>query len=376
MYMPISLYLSKTDDYPSRNIELKKSGEIIWQRGYMLYYKYSVIFSSLKIIIIEKVCSGMVSYDYVTSTNTYTIELNDDLLSGESVKDGVVKKINEGRFDEEKHNFYYKFNREEVIQEGLDEEILERLEKVYKNQFLISTKNNFSEGSEMDYKFEFTTDEYDINFPIKITSTPILSVEENSEYRYIVKSVDENNDNVFYSAIVKPEWLSMIYNVLYGKPQQKDIGSHLVKILATDGEDTTEQSFTINVTDIPIPPKILSDCKFEIKEDDVSTCEIFAETDDGSNVIFSVISQLDWLNYSQESFKLKLLCNPVNKDVGVHIFSIIAKNEKTNKSSRKDCQIIVVNTNDQPKILSNIPESIFDGEKLEFKVEFEEDVRG
>jgi len=96
------------------------------------------------------------------------------------------------------------------------------------------------------------------NYPPDITSTPILTSKEGVRYEYDLQVADENSEDIVYMfAVQKPNWLNFVQSngLLYGTPVNANVGKFDIKLLATDGLDSTFQTFTItveNVNDIPI----------------------------------------------------------------------------------------------------------------------------
>lgn len=90
------------------------------------------------------------------------------------------------------------------------------------------------------------------------TSTPITSATEDSAYSYTTTASDiDDSGNLSFSVTTPPSWLSFNGTTLTlsGTPSNDDVGSHSVTIQVSDGTITTEQSFTIivsNTNDVPI----------------------------------------------------------------------------------------------------------------------------
>ncbi|MBN2829830.1 MAG: hypothetical protein JXR56_05880, partial [Candidatus Cloacimonetes bacterium] len=87
------------------------------------------------------------------------------------------------------------------------------------------------------------------------TTTPVLSVDEDSFYIYNIGATDNNPDAVLaFSAVGLPSWLTLVDNgdgtaVLSGTPLNEDVGNNSVTIRLSDGFVSTPvlQTFTINV---------------------------------------------------------------------------------------------------------------------------------
>ncbi len=93
------------------------------------------------------------------------------------------------------------------------------------------------------------------------TSTPVLTADAGDTYWYQLTVSDEDGDEVAFSALSIPSWLtfSTVTGVLHGTPDISDAGEAKVVLGFTDGIDEAEQTFTILVNetyllDPPPPP--------------------------------------------------------------------------------------------------------------------------
>ncbi|NJK93605.1 MAG: hypothetical protein HC905_00575 [Bacteroidales bacterium] len=96
------------------------------------------------------------------------------------------------------------------------------------------------------------------NYAPDITSTPAITVNEKVRYEYIFRATDKNpEDAVVLNFISKPSWLTFVSGsgLLFGTPGNNEVGKYDIVLLATDGIDTTLQSYSLqvlNVNDIPV----------------------------------------------------------------------------------------------------------------------------
>lgn len=91
------------------------------------------------------------------------------------------------------------------------------------------------------------------NLPPEFTSTAITGATENQQYTYAITVTDVDNDAITISGTTVPSWLSLTDNgggsaTLSGTPSSGDIGSHNVAISASDGTESTTQTFNISVS--------------------------------------------------------------------------------------------------------------------------------
>ncbi len=91
------------------------------------------------------------------------------------------------------------------------------------------------------------------NAPI-ITSTPVNSAVQDTEYQYTLIATDADGDNVTLTAPVLPAWLSFdgATGILSGTPLAEHVGEHAVGLAASDGEDEAVQDFNISVSETAV----------------------------------------------------------------------------------------------------------------------------
>jgi hypothetical protein len=101
------------------------------------------------------------------------------------------------------------------------------------------------------------------NIPVRFTSIPPTIAWVGKEYVYNLTSIDEDGDIPSFSIISGPA--NMILNSSTGKfrwtPSTFDIGNHTISVRVADGRGSTDnQTFTITVKDVPIPPVFPPKC--------------------------------------------------------------------------------------------------------------------
>jgi len=86
------------------------------------------------------------------------------------------------------------------------------------------------------------------------SSSPNIFTKIYEPYHYYIKTNDNNkNDSLSISCLFKPEWLNFADNhdnsaVLWGTPAFKQFGANFVVLSVTDGKLSTNQQFTLYVT--------------------------------------------------------------------------------------------------------------------------------
>jgi endonuclease I len=87
---------------------------------------------------------------------------------------------------------------------------------------------------------------------LSFTSSPSISVIVGNQYSYSVSSSGGNGNSIVITCPVKPSWITFSGGsngtaTLSGTPTEADQGQHNVKLIATDGETSVEQSYLISV---------------------------------------------------------------------------------------------------------------------------------
>lgn len=106
-----------------------------------------------------------------------------------------------------------------------------------------------TDGS-MEARQNFTIYVSDMNDEPGFTTQPDTVARTGVEYIYHFNAIDiDENDNLTFSVLQKPEWLgyNSSSNILSGIPDSFDQGLHPIKIMVTDGRDSTVQAFNLAV---------------------------------------------------------------------------------------------------------------------------------
>ncbi|NOZ34910.1 MAG: T9SS type A sorting domain-containing protein [Chlorobi bacterium] len=93
-----------------------------------------------------------------------------------------------------------------------------------------------------------------VNTAPQFTSTPVTTATAGQTYTYNITATDADGDNLTFTASAKPAWLTLTDNgngtaVLSGTPSNSDAGNHAVTLSVSDGTESVNQDFTINVTE-------------------------------------------------------------------------------------------------------------------------------
>ncbi|HEX2955574.1 MAG TPA: hypothetical protein VHO70_02010 [Chitinispirillaceae bacterium] len=181
-----------------------------------------------------------------------------------------------------------------------------------------------------------------------------------------IQAYDINNDSISFSLPLSGSGMNITGTVFNWTPGSADIGSHSVIIECRDKRGAiTCDTFNIVVKDIPETPDISYVGKFEIFED--SSYEGIINVTDHDNADtpnVSIVKLPAWMKLSEN----KLTGTPKNEDVGICSVELIC----TDQSSLSDTlafQIRVVNTDDQPEVISNsILDTLTEKQKYTFEI--------
>ena len=85
------------------------------------------------------------------------------------------------------------------------------------------------------------------------TSSPLVEVSADMEYRYLATATDVEGDARTFTAPVLPSWLALVEQTdstaaLVGTPTVAEAGEHSVTLEVSDGEFSSRQTFTVTVT--------------------------------------------------------------------------------------------------------------------------------
>jgi hypothetical protein len=136
----------------------------------------------------------------------------------------------------------------------------------------------------------------------KITSTPIISVNELSQYSYQVIASDEDGDALTYS-VTGASWLSINSNGLITgtAPSVNSDTSFSITVTVSDGKLSTTQTYTLKVKNICSEnhaPKITSTPDKTTDEEDYYSYQVTATDEDNDALSYSFIQHPSWLSIS------------------------------------------------------------------------------
>ncbi|MCD4829760.1 MAG: putative Ig domain-containing protein, partial [Candidatus Cloacimonetes bacterium] len=203
------------------------------------------------------------------------------------------------------------------------------------------------------------------------TSAPVTTALEDELYVYNVTAEDDSiNFGLTLAASTLPAWLSFTDNgdgtgLLTGTPTNTEVGDHNVVLTADDDIFTplTEQAFTISVGNVNSLPYVANPIPDHTTFEDASyaftfDADTFADPDIG-DVFTYTASQSDgsplpaWLFFNAIPRTFSGI--PHNADVGVYSLRVTAT-DQGNASVFDDFQLEVINLNDDPYLVTPIPD--------------------
>ncbi len=197
------------------------------------------------------------------------------------------------------------------------------------------------------------------NYAPEITSIPDTTAIEDELYSYTITATDIDGDNLAYSLIIQPGWLSIISatGLISGTPENDDVGDTLVSVKVEDGYGGEDiQTYTLNVSNTNDPPVITTTSLPDAVEDVAysETVEAY-DVDVGDVITFSLTIYPSWLSINGSTGILS--GTPTNDDVGTNIQVKVMVSDLSGASDTLDTFIDVININDPP-VISGFPDSI------------------
>jgi len=196
------------------------------------------------------------------------------------------------------------------------------------------------------------------NFTISPPDHRIATVDVNYSQR-MNSSVPP--DQLNWSLETNGTWLKMEGDLLYGTPDETDVGSIWVNVTAeTASGDRANVNFTMNVTPYNFPPKIITEHVVSCLEDspyDVTYAAVDHDSDP-EKIMWNFSTDAGFLCFNRST--ARLFGTPDNYDVGNYTvnISVTDGSDYTNDSFHLE----VINTNDPPKIVMGARYSTLTGD--------------
>ncbi|NOZ34487.1 MAG: T9SS type A sorting domain-containing protein [Chlorobi bacterium] len=161
----------------------------------------------------------------------------------------------------------------------------------------------------------FTINVINTNDPPLITSSPIETVDEDSQYSYKITATDEDptKDVLTFSAVEFPDWLSFDENsaTLSGTPLNKDVGTYKITLQVNDGTVDVDQTYNLTVINTNDSPYTVQNLENQTTLTGVNFSYTFGDNcfkdDDIGDVLhytaflFGNTTLPSWLNFDSET---------------------------------------------------------------------------
>ncbi|MCE7994007.1 MAG: Ig-like domain-containing protein [Roseivirga sp.] len=132
-----------------------------------------------------------------------------------------------------------------------------------------------------------------VNEITAFTSDPILSVNDDQVYGYVMTATDEDGDPLTYELLTSPDWLTIDGNLLQGSAVGVS-GTHNIMVKVSDGlggEDT--QEFDLTVVDVTAPVLALPPNLVNVDENSSGAIGTISATDTDANITYSLDAASD-----------------------------------------------------------------------------------
>lgn len=190
------------------------------------------------------------------------------------------------------------------------------------------------------------------------TTSPLTDILSGETYSYSIAAADSPGDTVTLSAPSLPGWLTLTpagpgAAELTGAPTDADAANnpHAVTIIASDGTNQSEQTFSIHVESIP---QFTSAPATQAVEDVEYVYEIAAADADGDPVAIQAVTAPGWLSFQDiapGSARLAGIPSQTDAEASPHTVTLRAGDGE--RFSEQTFQIDVEIVNDPPAITSS-----------------------
>ncbi|MEK7395294.1 MAG: putative Ig domain-containing protein, partial [Fibrobacterota bacterium] len=203
----------------------------------------------------------------------------------------------------------------------------------------------------------FTITVVDVNNAPTFTSSGVTTGTENAVYSYSITTSDADGNARTITAPTKPAWLSITDNgngtaSLTGTPLNANTGVNNVTIRVNDGTVTTDQSFTITVTDVNNAPAFTSSGVATGTENVVYTYNITTSDADGNARTITAPTKPAWLSITDNgNGTASLTGTPLNANTGVNNVTIRVNDGTV--TTDQSFTITVANVNNAPAFTSS-----------------------
>ncbi|WP_434950134.1 Ig-like domain-containing protein [Shewanella sp. HL-SH4] len=196
-----------------------------------------------------------------------------------------------------------------------------------------------------------------------ITGTPILTIDQDTQYSFTPNAVDTATDTLTFSIVNKPLWATFNTSTgtLSGTPSIQDVGvTNGIVISVSDGTlSASLTAFNLTVINTNKAPTITSTPITSIAEGSVYSYTFSAtDVDPGDTLTLSALTLPSWLSFNVTTGVLN--GTATNEEVGTHAVTLRVA-DTAGLTADQSFSITVTNVNDAPIIGSTPITSIAEG---------------
>jgi hypothetical protein len=199
-----------------------------------------------------------------------------------------------------------------------------------------------------------------VNDPPIVTSLPVTEARPGTAYSYTVTAEDVDGDDVTYTALVLPGWLTFnpTTHMLSATPGETDIGDQHVNIRISDGSLYVDHTFIITVSLGNHAPTFTSDPVTSVVVGELYVYTISAQDIDNDALSYSAPLLPDWLTFYPATHEISGV--PYSGDLGPHDVTVRVSDGTV--SADQSFPITVQNINIPPTFTSAPLTSVTEGE--------------
>ncbi len=209
-----------------------------------------------------------------------------------------------------------------------------------------------------------------VNIPPDIIGEDILEASQGEEYLMDYDTDEDDEGGMVWVHVTDVEWIEInrTTGVLSGTPEQEDVGSFRIGVIASDGNGgSDERYFNITVLDVNDPPRIVTSDIYQVNQGDPFQRKYEVEDiDPGDSHTWSLVTDAEWLSMNNDTGLLSGTPGPL--DIGTFTINITVT-DSGNASDSREFDMTVNNINDRPFFVDVPPDyEIISGRTFTFQV--------
>jgi hypothetical protein len=195
----------------------------------------------------------------------------------------------------------------------------------------------------------------DVNQAPEITSQPLLTVTENTQWRYRIDAIDADEKPLTYQLVSGPEGMTLdTFNTLRWTPGLSAAGVYPVVVAVSDGQTQVDQSFELTVENLNQTPVIQSSPELQAQENIPYTYQVIAEDKDGDTIHYQLTTAPEGMMLDAETGLINW--TPGFNQAGTHPIEVIVTDSHQAQVAQT-FTLDVINQNRAP-VFASAPEVI------------------